>query len=140
MSHTRPRAQTKALIKQELTYRRECRSQCTKKAGWMKKVFISSLVYFRFVLWRIKLLSTCSRARIISMQIWLRSSFQNHHIYKSQWPTLCILLFAWNRTSNCDKKNCFGKIFAYKTHPNFAGNFLVEIRNFLNKTVRLITE
>ena len=21
------------------------------------------------------------------------------------------------------KKNCFGKIFAYKTHPNFAGNF-----------------
>ena len=21
------------------------------------------------------------------------------------------------------KKNCFGKIFAYKTHPNFGGNF-----------------
>ena len=27
--------------------------------------------------------------------------------YKSQWPTLCILLFAWNRTSNCDKKILF---------------------------------
>ena len=21
------------------------------------------------------------------------------------------------------QKNCFGKIFAYKTHPNFGGNF-----------------
>ena len=21
------------------------------------------------------------------------------------------------------KKNCFGKIFTYKTHPNFGGNF-----------------
>ena len=82
-------------------YRRECRSQCTKKAERMKKVFTSSLVYFRFVLWRIKLLSTCSRARITSMQIWLRLSFQNHHIHKSQ--CVCVILFAWNRTSNCDK-------------------------------------
>ena len=57
-----------------LTHRRECRSQCTNKAAWIKEIFISSLVYFRFVLWRIKLLSTCSRARIISMHIWLSSS------------------------------------------------------------------
>ena len=34
-------------------------------------------------------------------------SFQNHHIYKSQWPTLSVLLFAWNRISNCDKKKLF---------------------------------
>ena len=83
----------------------ECRSQCTKKAERMKKVFTSSLVYFRFVLWRIKLLSTCSRARITSMQIWLRLSFQNHHIHKSQ--CVCVILFAWNRTSNCDQKKLF---------------------------------
>ena len=81
------------------------RSQCTKKAERMKKVFTSSLVYFRFVLWRIKLLSTCSRARITSMQIWLRLSFQNHHIHKSQ--CVCVILFAWNRTSYCDQKKLF---------------------------------
>ena len=43
----------------------------------------------------------------VSMQIWLSLSFQNHHIYKSQWSTLCVLLFAWSRTSNCDKKKLF---------------------------------
>ena len=56
LSHVQPRTQTKALIKQELTYCQECRSQCTKKAEWIKKVFISLLVYFHFDLWRIKLL------------------------------------------------------------------------------------
>lgn len=47
-------------------YCRECKSQCTRRAGWMKKVFITSLVHFRFVLWCIKLLSTCTQVRIIS--------------------------------------------------------------------------
>ena len=31
-------------------YCREGKSQCTRKTGWMKKLFITSLVYFRFVL------------------------------------------------------------------------------------------
>ena len=50
------------------------RMQVHKKRldGWRR--YLSLRLFISFVLWRIKLLSTCSRARIISMQIWLRSS------------------------------------------------------------------
>ena len=80
----------------------------------MKKVFISLLVYFRFVL---VLSSTylCKFDLACLFRITIFIKVNDQH---------CVSFYLLEVVPvTVIKKNCFGKIFAYKKHPNFGGNF-----------------
>jgi len=68
-------------------------------------------------------------------------SFLNHHInYKSHEMKNIVCPFYLLETVPVTviRNICLGKIFAYKTQPDFSSNFKVQIWNFLKKTVPLL--